>query len=429
MLAALVKLLIRDRTAVYPVLLAVGLVLAWLGSALLGPGWSDATGKPLGNDFLAFHASAHMVVDDASANPYDITALFQVQRALVPDAAAVARVPFLNPPIALLWYYPLGYLAYGPALLLWWGLSVGAWLAGHAVLARAEGGLRAWGGWRMFALSFLFPPTLLWFMYGQATAFVLLILALAYAAMAGRRDAAAGAVLGLLAFKPTLALTLAIPLILGRRYRALAMGAAVVAAQAALSFYVFPAQSAYFVRHSGELARTIVLPEYPSWGVVSVFGAWHQAIGSLVPSVADALSLITTVTVLLALAVFWWREPWEPEQPSWRLAIAGSMCVGLVLGVHLYIYDLALLLIPLWITVAVVRAKPGTNPALDAGPVLVLASVLYVLSIGGGLLAKAQQLLTSATIGVPVALQLVTPALLLVGWWLIARRHTLRPSR
>ncbi|WP_179188340.1 glycosyltransferase 87 family protein, partial [Kiloniella majae] len=78
--------------------------------------------------------------------------------------------------------------------------------------------------YKLIACCFLFYPTLGWFLHAQATPIILLLYTLCYKSLRTNNDFKAGIYLGLLAFKPQLAIALALILIFNRRWRALLGG-------------------------------------------------------------------------------------------------------------------------------------------------------------------------------------------------------------
>ena len=139
MVDTLTGLLTRDRTALYPWFVLVGLVVAWLVSIALGSGWSDVTGKPVGANFLAFYDGSHASRREPAVDLYDVGQTVARQQALLAGMPTGYHIPYLNPPVALLWYAPLRVFPYGGALFAWWTVGALAWIGAHrALLATSE---------------------------------------------------------------------------------------------------------------------------------------------------------------------------------------------------------------------------------------------------------------------------------------------------
>ena len=413
----LVGLLSRDRVGVYPWMISYGMVVGWVIIVALGSGWTDVFGNVVGNDFLAFYSAATMVTKDPGAPLYDPLILHDVQRTLIPGMTATNHVPYLNPPEALVWFGPFAALDFGSALLLWWALGLVAWVMGHLLLRGAL--LRGdWSLRQMLTMSFLFPPTVLWWIYGQATPFLFLALVGSLVLLVRGRDFAAGACLGLLAFKPHVALGLAVPILAGRRWSATAGCGIALGMQIALAEWLWPGQHTEFLEARDYVFSVLVDPSYPTWGIQSVFGFFHLLIGPFAPSVADFLTGLVGVVGVVLLGWGWRHVGWDPSSVRWRIAMAATLLAVLPLGIQLFSYDTALCLIPFWLAIDAVGARPGTgdDPVLDAGPILAGSGVLWILSFAGPYLAMGMRAGTAGLIAPGFALQLFVPATLLIAW-------------
>lgn len=412
-----------DRLRVYPVMASVGLFLAWLGTVVLGSGGLDVMGRPWGPDFVALYTAADVVALDPAADAYLGPLFDDRQDALFPDRAG-GYTYWLNPPNALLLYRPFAAFDYRVAILLWWALNVAAWTGAHGLLHREA---PDWPLRRKLAMSVLFTPTLLWFSYGQATGLAFFVLVGAWTLLRRGAEARAGAVLALLAFKPQLALGLALPLFFRMRWRALAAGALVTGLQLALAYALWPAQFAYFAAALPEITRLLHLPGGITWGIHTISAFWQLLLGGLAPTLATVATACTTLLTLGALAWGWRHVPWEPTDARWQQAMAATVVAGLLLGPHLWAYDLALLLLPFWVVVGARGIRPDTR--LGGGSFLQLTALVWVLSFLWLYVTNAMEHLSFQALGVPVALQLLVPVLLFAAWslWPHARASTTDP--
>lgn len=402
--SALDRLLTPDRTRVYPKMVAYGLCVTYLLQALL-EGYD-------GRDYIAFYSAARIVLEDPTANPYLSPEFLRMQFTLSPeDEIDIAR--WIHPPVALLLYVPLALLPYRISLAVWLLLGVACWTAGHAWLRRALPEVRTPG---MLKASFLFAPTVLWVAYGQSTGVVFLVLVVTYALLVQGREARAGAVLSLLAFKPQLALGLAIPLIVRFRWRALLAGVSGVALQVGLSYRLWPEQYALYLDALPHIVEVVRDPRGIGWGVHTLDSFWHQTVGGWAPGLARHLARGTTWAVLVALAAGWRRVPWDPATGAWQRAMASTLIAGWLLGLHLWTYDLALLALPWFIVRGV------ASPRVDPQRVLRVTAVVWVLCFLGpfanGILVQATHLAFGWSWGLPVTV----PALLWAAWRVWPRR-------
>ncbi|MBM4286055.1 MAG: DUF2029 domain-containing protein [Deltaproteobacteria bacterium] len=197
-------LLTRTRLTVYPLiflacyLAAGGVNIA--GGLLQGAGLVDLQGKPVGSDFVTFWAGSVLAHRGHPEAVYQGAAL----KAVVQKATGAAReYPWHYPPGFLLFTLPLGLLPY-----LW---SLGIWLA--ATLSAYLGVVRAWaphplGPW----LALAFPGAFQNFFQGQ-NGFLSTALLGGGLLLLDRRPWLAGALLGLLTYKPHLAVLVPVVLL------------------------------------------------------------------------------------------------------------------------------------------------------------------------------------------------------------------------
>lgn len=403
------RLLTQDRLRVYPRMGVAALLLQWVVTAW-ARGW-------IGGDYIAFYSGARFVLERPGASPYLTPEFVEFQSHILPLDGRIG--PWFNPPTALLLYTPFAQVSFWPSLALWLAFGVTCWLLGLHVLRRALDDPRPPSAW--LGTSLLFTPTLLWFIYGQATPVAFLVLAASCAALLRGREAAAGALLGLLAFKPQLALGLALPLVFALRWRALLAGAVTVGLQVALTAVIWPEQLGHFARALGPIRDTLFLPGEIGTGIHTIHSFWWLLLGDLSTTASEALSLATGGAVVLLLAVGWRRVPWDVRAEPWRRALAASLVAGLTLGVHLFTYDLALLLLPFFLLTGLERH--GQDQRAE---IVRLAAVVWVLAFLGSHFTGFVDLFTSRVLGVHVAVQL-TPVALLYAAWRIWPREVARP--
>ncbi len=190
-------------------------------------GHLDWTGHALGRDFINSWTAGHLIL---SHQVHDIFQpdlfLGHEQDLFDPD------LPFhfwSYPPPNLFLVAPLGFTSYFVGLALWS-------LAGLVALGFAA---RSWtrDPW-LWSLLMLAPATATNIGLGQNGAFTAAIL-IGGLSLIDRRPIAAGALLGLLIFKPQIAVLLPVIVLAGRRWRTMGAAAAVVVAVIALSVLVF----------------------------------------------------------------------------------------------------------------------------------------------------------------------------------------------
>jgi alpha-1,2-mannosyltransferase len=207
------------------VLVVVSLLIA-IGYVASSHGGVDRWGKPLGTDFVSlWTASATMRAGHASAI-YNPAAHALAERLLFPHAQP-AFVPFFYPPVFALLCLPLAYLAYPAALVTWLVSSFAPlFLCLRRILPER---------WAVLP-TLAFPAWLVNAGHGQngflsASLFALFM-------VCGRFPLLGGACLGVLAFKPHMALAVPVALIASQRWGALAASAFTALALVAVSWLV-----------------------------------------------------------------------------------------------------------------------------------------------------------------------------------------------
>jgi hypothetical protein len=347
------------------------------GGPLIGP--AIVTPVP---DFLVFHAAAHAWLAGKQALIYDIDAFTAFQSALFADRlpGELRFRPFFYPPTWLLMLLPLGALAVGKAYALF--------LSGTAALATALEGRHDWPGW----LAVLVSPAAVWVaVTGQNTFFSL---ALFYGGLRllDRAPAAAGILLGLLAYKPQLWLLVPLALIAARRWRALAwmIGTVVVMALASLAVLGPDLWRAFFdaTREAGSARVVDEMLTRVSSQIVSLFVAGHVL--GLPRGAAGALQTAGTVLAAAAVWVAFRRHP------SSRARTALLATATFLVSPYTLNYDL-LLLMP----ASVALFRQGAEEGFFPGERLIHL-VLWLMPIASMVLARFD-------------LPLVPPLLLLFG--------------
>ena len=413
------RLCTPERVRRYPATIAVVFFGVWLFSfiGMRQDPIMDRWGKFLGSDFMAFYTGARFWLDGSLAQLYDFDAQRSFQLAQLTDATTNELAPFINPPFAVLIYAPFAALgSYVSALIAWWVAGV-TWLLGALILIRrATPGLRDWSLGRMSAVVLCFPPTLVWIAYAQASSLILIIWAVTLWLLTREREFLAGLTLGLLAFKPQLALGLAIPLIAARRWRALAGGACALAIWGVVVWALFAEQQLEWLGLVGELRQMLRSPGYPGWGVHSLYGFWNLAVYPLSETAADALTTITSSALGVSGLIWWSRAKWDLTDDAWWVRIAITSALATLLGVQFFWYDLLLWMFPFLIVCGVARRRFTHARYLDDGPILGWSALIFITTfVWGPLLQGLLAWMKSAGLP-PVGLQLTTPLLLAWCW-------------
>jgi len=400
---------------VYPVMLALVPVALWIVSVASGTGILDRAGKVVGADFVAFYMAGVFARQGRLVELGDLVAQSEFQRRLIAPLTADGFVPWINPPFFAFAFAPLSGCSYVVALGIFWALG-GMIFVLTIFAVRRLLNLPARRG-RLLLLAGSYFPTIAWLTFGQTSAFSLALMTASVAGLLVERDLLAGLALGCLAYKPQLAIGLGLALIFARRWRAV-LGAALSGAGSFVASYVLaPEATRDWVHGSPALLSFIRESRYPMWGLASLYGGAALLLDGVSRSLAGAVGAALTGLAVVFLYRLWRAVPWRPSHASFRLALAATLAVTLLVSPHLYFYDLMLMLLPAALVFGVLssHAASETTRLADA-PIVAATAWVYFLGLPSPYLALAQQAITRHLTGHPCALQLETGAILVWAW-------------
>lgn len=322
----------RRVTAYLRLFAAVNVImLAWLVAT--SHDGVDLNGYLLGSDFISFWTTGHMLVDHA--NPYDGAAHILAQRTYY--SAEGAYTAFYYPPSFLLFCWPLGGLAYFPALGLWL-LATGAFYL--AVLRRwwrdAGTGVPLW------LLFVAFPAVPIVVTHGQTAFLVAGLLGLG-ACLVPARPWLAGVLFGLATIKPQFGLLLPLVLLATWEWRVIAAAGVTALLLALLSAGLFGGHAWIDWLGASERAQVAMAHGQIGYGkMMSPFAALRLLGASM--TVSYVVQAVTTLAVALLVLKASWRRDWT--QGLAALTLAGApLATPYVLD-----YDMVILAFPmLWL--------------------------------------------------------------------------------
>ena len=272
-------------------------------------------------DFLSFWAAGRMAAGGHAASVYDLALHHSAEARAIPG---VSVLPFPYPPFVLPLFVPFGMLPFWIGFAAWLGATAALyllvtrrWIEARFALAQAAAAANFITGQNGFLTAGIF--------------------------VGGTRQVAsrpflAGAILGLLAFKPQLAILLPVALIAGREWRAIAGGIASSLVLLALGLILFGAASySHFLAILPHFSRWLSAGRWP-WGELASPFALLRWFG--VP-MAAALAVHACIA-LTAAAVTAWAWAFKSERRAEILAAA-----TLLVPPYLFTYDALLLTLPL----------------------------------------------------------------------------------
>src|SRR5438094_683196 len=308
-------------------------------------GLIDAFGHSIGVGLLTLRTGARIVRDGCGADLYDVA----LQETYWRTALGVERLPgmslFTSPPFVALLYVPWALIPQAPALLLWTGACLAALAAALRIMARcAPLTGRHWPDALVLSLSFY--PILEGLMAGSNSLLAVPIFALVLIALRAGREASAGALLGLLFYRPQLALAPVIVFAAKRRWRVIAGAAAVGAGWAAASvLFVGWRTPRDFLALGPLLSRMIFEPGMPSALFCSIYAFFLLPLGPARFGLAMALGSVVSLG-LLALVLWVWRGPWDARAGWLDLRFAALLVVTPLVSPYLQLHDVAVLVLP-----------------------------------------------------------------------------------
>lgn len=301
---------------------AVGAVL-WIA---LGQGLVDRNDRPIGTDFSNVYAAGTLALAGTPDLAYD-----WVQEHAVEKATFGGRdVPFYGwhyPPLFLIVAAILAFLPYGLALALWMAATLPAYLlAMRAIVPRPQ---TLW-------VALAYPAVFVNLGHGQNGFFSAALLAGALLLL-DSRPFVAGALIGLMAYKPQFGLLIPLVLLATGRWRVVAAASATVLTACAATFALFGPKVWVAFAASTTLTRRIILEAGDTgWEKIqSIFSAIRMWGGSIDAAYAAQAALALAVAAML---VWLWRSNAAYELKAAALATGALIATPYVLD-----YDLMML--------------------------------------------------------------------------------------
>jgi hypothetical protein len=323
-----------ERVRVYTRLLCACYFALFAAWAVLRPGGILATLQPVGGDFPPFWAASSLAVRGHPAAVYDHATMEAAEKAALGDKDPGYQ-RFEYPPMFLALVFPLSLLPYNSSLIVWTLVGLTAYLIVMWRIAPRRDTL-----W----VALAFPGALLTILDGQN--------GLITAALFGgglvlleRRPWVAGALFGLLCYKPQFGILLPLALVATRQWRTVASATLVVTAFVGLSAALFGVQTWRGFLDSMPVTTHYMLEQGDiGFGKIqSVFGAarlWGA-------SVAMSYAMQAAVSLAAAGTVLWiWLKPCGFPVKAAALA-AGTLLVT----PYFVDYDLVVLALPIaWLS-------------------------------------------------------------------------------
>jgi Glycosyltransferase family 87 len=358
-----------------------------IAGILKNPGLTDLMGLPAGHDFVAFWSASALAAGGDPTGSYSLEKLHAMEQLVI--GSPIGRWAWNYPPTFLLMVLPLSLLPYLAALAGWVLLT----LAGYQLLIYRLAPHKM-TPWLLMGLPGLYQNIV----YGQ-NGFLSAIFMGGGLLLVDQRPFWGGCLLGLLSYKPQLAILVPVALVAGRRWQAL-WGAVVAAAALVLaSFWLFGAGSWIAFWHNLPFAARLMNQPIYWKKMASIFAGARLAGLSYLPAIL--LQGVVAIFALLAVAWIWYKD--------FSLPLRGSvLAIGTFLAVpYAFVYDLAIVglafawlgwqeyregringqtfLIFCWLACYLMTLDLWGTVGFPGNPLIMLAMLLFVLwrSYGG----------------------------------------------
>jgi len=302
-------------------------IASWIA---LSDGLVDRNGKPLGTDFSNVYAAGQLTWQGRPAEAYDPPLQHAAEKAVFGGR----EVPFYGwhyPPFFLLIAFLVASLPYAAGLSIWLASSFAAYLAAmRAILPRRETAL----------IATAFPAVVVNIGHGQ-NGFLTAALLGGALHFLDRRPYLAGALIGLLAYKPQFGVLIPIALVAGGRWRTIGAAAATMASLLALSFATLGEGVWHAFAQSTTFTQTVVLEQGDTgWEKIqSIFSAVRMWGGGI--QLAYAVQIALAITLATSLA-WLWRGDAAFELKAAALSLASLLATPYVLDYDLVVAGVAI---------------------------------------------------------------------------------------
>jgi hypothetical protein len=348
-------------------------------------GLTDGIRRPFGDDFVNYWSGAFLALHGRAAEVYNFLAFHTFEASIT--GPNIDYYHYSYPPVLLLLTLPLALFPYVPALSIW---LVATWYGFYRAL-------KLTGSEGVLLLSLAIPALFVNAVGGQNGALTAALLG-GGLVLVDRRPIVAGILLGMLAYKPHLALMLPFALIAGRRWLTIGVTGATVLLLMAASAIAFGADRWLEYENNLSLLRTVILED----GV----GVWHRMVSVFVfarrlgvdVGPAYMLQAASALAAAIFVARSWLRN--DPSPIRNAMVIVGTwlatpylqdydLVMGAFVVVWLYMEETRSQLPVQWIRAAMamilllplVAAPLGKFTGLALGPLFIIPVFLLLIGL------------------------------------------------
>lgn len=317
-----------ERLRVYPRMALVFYVLVAAGVVATAKAGIDLFGKPLGYDFITFWSAGYLTLKGHAADAFDVHRIYLAQRVAVPAGDSIFLWHY--PPTYQLLVAPLALLPYYVSYLVFTGTTLAAYALTLSRLLRQK---------EAILLLVAFPGAFICAFHGQ-NSFLTAALFAGAALTIEKRPGLAGLLLGLLAFKPQLALFVPLALLAAGQWRAFFAAGATAFLFSALATFVFGVDLWIVFLKNATLVREIMQDGFLPWGKMPSAFIFLRLLG-LPEWFAYGAQALTALAAGACVVLVWHRRGPTP------LAFAVLVAAALIALPYVFDYEFALLAVPL----------------------------------------------------------------------------------
>jgi hypothetical protein len=304
----------------------------------------DGFGHPVALDLINRYAAGQLAIHGQGRSIYSVPLQILVQQQVLPGWRPEFFAPYISPPVVAYLYAPFAMVSFSVAAVLWISISTALLFVSFRLIWPLVPVIRDQGVGTALIVIFASPPVRELLLNGQDSAISLLLLVLGLRLLLGRRDLAAGAILGLGAFKPQLFLFIPLLLLLQRRWAGLwgwgATTLALVVASAALAGS--DGIQAYITLVTSDALREGI--SVLNWKMDSLVALARAVFGGPVAFLGAPFTAVIDI-VVLALFFRAARRP-TTDSRSFSLIYALAVLAGVVASPYLFVYDCTILILP-----------------------------------------------------------------------------------
>jgi hypothetical protein len=341
--------------------------------------------KPVGNDFMTFYSAATLALDGHATAPWNPDVLFARQATIMPASEGVYL--WHHPPTFLLMMLGFGAVPYGLAIIAFSLFSLALFAASaRALLPRGEALL----------VGLASPIAYLCVMNGQTGILTGVLLTFGYAWL-DRRPLLAGVCIGLLAFKPHLAVLAPLLLAASGRWTSFAAAGATVIAFAGASVLAFGMEPwRAFAENLALTSKVLNMEDTLPWARIPSVFIMLREFGAG-QDIAYAAHWVAAAGVA-GLTAWIWRGDAPPD-----LKAATGLLAACLIPPYLFDYDLVVLCG----AAALMLRAAGSNPLPAGWPTLIALMLLGPFLAPLATAATGAPLFFLATAGAYAALAMI----------------------